>query len=270
MSETNIHPTAIIAPDAKIDPSTHIGPYTVIGPHVTIGKNNRIGPFCLIENTVMGDGNELIAHATIGVKPQDLSYDDSMQSMVKIGNGNKIRECVTIHRATNTEIPTTVGNNCLLMANSHVAHDCCLGNNIIIANTTGIAGHAHIADRVVCSGMVGIHQFVRVGRMCMLSGGSMLRQDVPPFCIVDGEHAKLIGLNVIGLRRNGMSHDEITQINRAFKKLFRSKMLLKDAIAQIEATQPIPAVQEMLDFCKESKRGITAAVQRKGHGHSEE
>ena len=270
MSETNIHPTAIIAPDAKIDPSTQIGPYTVIGPHVTIGKNNHIGPFCLIENTVMGDGNELIAHATIGVKPQDLSYDDAMQSMVHIGNGNKIRECVTIHRSTKEDVPTIVGNNCLLMANSHVAHDCCLGNNIIVANSTGIAGHVHIADRVVCSGLVGIHQFVRIGRMCMLSGGALIRQDVPPFCIVEGEHAKLVGLNIIGLRRNGLSHEEITQIKRAFKTLFRSKMLLKDAIAEVESSNPIPYVQELVDFCKEGKRGITAAVQRKSHGHDEE
>ena len=265
MSEMNIHPTAIIAPDAKIDPSTVIGPYTVIGPHVTIGKNNHIGPFCIIENTVMGGGNELIGHATIGVKPQDLSYDDSMQSMVHLGNGNKIRECVTIHRSTKEDVPTTVGNNCLLMANSHVAHDCQLGSNIIVANCTGIAGHVHIADRVVCSGLVAMHQFVRIGRMAMLSGGTMIRQDVPPFCIVDGNRAQLIGLNVIGLRRNGLSHDEITQISRAFKTLFRSKMLLKEAIAKVEAEPPIPLVQEMLDFCKESKRGITAAAQAKHH-----
>lgn len=265
MSETNIHPTAIIAPDAKIDPSTHIGPYTVIGPHVTIGKNNHIGPFCLIENTVMGDGNELIAHATIGVKPQDLSYDDAMQSMVHIGNGNKIRECVTIHRSTKEDVPTIVGNNCLLMANSHVAHDCCLGNNIIIANSTGVAGHVHMADRVVCSGLVGIHQFVRVGRMAMLSGGALLRQDIPPFCIAEGERGHLIGLNVIGLRRNGLTHEQITEISRAFKILFRSKMLLKDAIAKVEASKPGPYVQELVDFCKESKRGIAAAAQRKHH-----
>lgn len=269
MSETNIHPTAIIAPDAQIDPSTIIGPYTVIGSRTTIGKNNRIGPFCLIENTVMGDGNELIGHATIGVKPQDLSYDDSMQSMVCVGNNNKIRECVTIHRSTKIDLPTKVGNGCLLMANSHVAHDCQLGNSLIIANSTGIAGHVQMADRVVCSGMVGIHQFVRIGRMCMLSGGALIRQDVPPFCIVEGERAKLIGLNIIGMRRNGMTHEEITQVSRAFKTLFRSKMLLKDAIAKIEAEHPIAAVQEMVDFCKESKRGITAAAQRKHHGQDD-
>ena len=216
----------------------------------------------------MGDGNELIGHATIGVKPQDLSYDDSMQSMVHIGNKNKIRECVTIHRSTKEDVPTKVGDSCLLMANSHVAHDCQLGSNIIVANCTGIAGHVQMADRVVCSGLVAIHQFVRIGRMAMLSGGTMIRQDVPPFCIVDGDRAKLIGLNVIGMRRNGLSHEEITQVNRAFKTLFRSKMLLKDAIAKIEAEHPIALVQEMVDFCKESKRGITAAVQRK-HGQDD-
>jgi len=259
MSETHIHPTAIIAPDAQIDPSTYIGPYTVIGPHVTIGKNNHIGPFCLFENTVMGDGNEVIAHATIGVKPQDLSYDDSMQSMVHIGNGNKIRECVTIHRATNTEIPTRVGNNCLLMANSHVAHDCQLGSNIILANCTGIAGHVHIADRVITSGCVGIHQFVRVGRLAMLSGGAMAPQDIPPFCTAQGERARLVGLNIVGMRRAGMTREEITAVKHAFVTLFRSKKLLKDAIEELEATHPIAPVQEMLDFCKESKRGITAA-----------
>lgn len=259
MSETHIHPTAIIAPDAQIDPSTVIGPYTVIGPRVKIGKENRIGPFCLIENTVMGDGNELIAHATIGVKPQDLSYDDSMASMVHIGNNNKIRECVTIHRSTKVELPTRVGDGCLLMANAHVAHDCQLGNHLIIANSTGIAGHVHMADRVVSSGMVGIHQFVRIGRLAMLSGGAMIRQDIPPFCMVAGDRARLIGLNVVGLRRAGMSREEIMAIKHAFKTLFRSKMLLKDAIAKLEEEHPIPVVQEMLDFCKTTQRGLTAA-----------
>ncbi len=259
MSDKKIHPTAIIAPDAKIDPSTVIGPYTIIGPRVTIGKNNYIGPFCLIENTVMGDNNELIAHATVGVKPQDLSYDDSVQSMVHIGNGNKIRECVTIHRSTNVDVPTVVGNECLLMANSHVAHDCCLGNNIILANSTGIAGHVHLADRVITSGCVGVHQFVRVGKLAMLSGGAMVPLDIPPYCTAQGGRARLVGLNVVGMRRAGMNREEIMAVKRAFKVLFRSKLLLKDAIAQLEAEHPLPAVQEMLDFCKESKRGITAA-----------
>lgn len=261
MSDTHIHPTAIIDPSAKIDPSTVIGPYTVIGPNVTMGKNNHIGPFCIIENTVMGDNNEVIAYASIGVKPQDLSYD-GVESMVVMGNGNKIRECVTIHRSTSLENPTRLGNNCLLMANAHVAHDCQLGSNIILANSTGIAGHVHLADRVITSGMVGVHQFVRVGKLAMLSGGAMVPLDVPPFCTAQGERARLVGLNVVGMRRAGMGRDEIMAVKRAFKVLFRSKMLLKDAIAQLEASNPIPAVQEMLEFCKHTKRGITAAKRK--------
>lgn len=262
MSESLIHPTAVIAPDAKIDPSTVIGPYTVIGPRVTIGKNNHIGPFCLIENTVMGDGNEIIAHATIGVKPQDLSYDDSMQSMVEIGNKNKIRECVTIHRSTKPDVPTRIGNSCLLMANAHVAHDCQLGSNIILANCTGVAGHVQLADRVISSGMVGIHQFVRVGKLAMLSGGAMLPLDIPPYCTAQGQRARLVGLNVIGMRRAGMSREEIMAVKRAFKTLFRSKLMLKEAIAKLEAENPIAPVREMLEFCKESKRGIASAKRK--------
>ncbi len=262
MSDTHIHPTAIIDPSAKIDPSTVIGPYTIIGPNVTMGKNNHIGPFCIIENTVMGDDNEVIAHASIGVKPQDLSYDDSVQSMVIMGNGNKIRECVTIHRSTSVDNPTRLGDGCLLMANSHVAHDCQLGSHIILANSTGIAGHVHLADRVITSGMVGVHQFVRVGRLAMLSGGAMVPLDVPPFCTAQGERARLVGLNVVGMRRAGMKREEMAAVKRAFKVLFRSRMLLKDAIAQLEAEKPIAAVQEMVDFCKNTKRGVTAAKRK--------
>lgn len=261
MSDTRIHPTAIIDPSAKIDPTTYIGPYTVVGKNVTMGKNNHIGPFCLIENTEMGDGNEVIAHASIGVKPQDLSYN-GMESMVVIGNGNKIRECVTIHRSTKLDVPTRIGNNCLLMANAHIAHDCQLGSNIILANSTGIAGHVQLADRVISSGMVGVHQFVRVGKLAMLSGGAMLPLDVPPYCTAQGQRARLVGLNVIGMRRAGMSRDEIMAVKRAFKVLFRSKMMLNEAIAKLEAENPIAPVKEMLEFCKNSKRGIASAKRK--------
>ena len=145
------------------------------------------------------------------------------------------------------------------MANSHVAHDCQLGNNIILGNCTGVAGHVHIADRAIASGMVGMHQFVRIGRQAMISGGSMTVLDIPPYCTAQGERARLVGLNVIGMRRAGMSRDEITAVKRAFKTLFRSKMLLKDAIAQLEAENPIAPVKEMLEFCKNTQRGIASA-----------
>lgn len=256
---TNIHPTAVIDPSAKIDPSTVVGPYTIIGKDVIIGKNNKIGPFCVIENTTMGDNNELVASSFIGVKPQDLSYKDE-PTRVTLGNGNKIRECVTIHRSTNMQSPTSVGDNCLLMANSHVAHDCHLGSNIIIANSTAIAGHVTVEDRAVISGLIGIHQFSRIGTMAMLSGGSMVHQDVPPYCIAQGERARLVGINLVGLRRNGLSRETILNIKRAFKTLFRSGKMLREAIAEIESSHPGPEVQHLLDFCKNSPRGIVAAV----------
>lgn len=255
---TNIHPTAVIDPSAKIDPSTQIGPFTVIGANTVIGKNNKIGPYCVIENTTMGDNNQIIASAFIGVKPQDLSYRDE-DTRVTMGDGNQIRECVTIHRSTDLNSPTSIGNNCLLMANSHVAHDCHLGNNIIIANSTGVAGHVIVEDRVVMSGMVGIHQFARIGTMAMLSGGSMIPLDIPPFCIAQGERARLVGINVIGMRRAGLSKETIMAVRKTYRTLFRSGKRLEEAIAEVEATQPCAEVQHMLDFCKNSKRGITAA-----------
>lgn len=254
----NIHPTAVVDPSAQIDPSTIIGPYTVIGKDVIIGKNNNIGPFCVIENTTMGDDNELIASAFIGVKPQDLSYKDEPTRVI-IGNGNKIRECVTIHRSTDVNVPTSVGNNCLLMANSHIAHDCHLGSNIIIANSTAVAGHIVIEDRAVISGLIGIHQFSRIGTMAMLSGGTMVHQDVPPYCIAQGARSRLVGINLVGLRRNGLSREAILEIRRAYKALFRSGKMLSEALAELEATHPCAEVQHLIDFCKNSKRGIVAA-----------
>lgn len=257
----NIHPTAIIDPSAKIDPSTHIGPYSIIGANVVIGKENQIGPYCVIENTTMGDKNRIIASAFIGVAPQDLSYKGE-DTRVVMGDGNQIRECVTIHRSTKLDVPTSIGNNCLLMANSHVAHDCHLGNNIIVANCTGIAGHVIVEDRVVMSGMVGVHQFVRVGTMAMLSGGAMVPLDIPPYCIAQGERARLVGLNIVGMRRAGLSRETIMQIRQAFKFLFRGNKRLEDALTELEATHPCKEVQHMIDFCRTSPRGITAAKRK--------
>lgn len=255
---SNIHPTTVIDASAKIDPSTIIGPYTVIGPGVVIGKNNKIGPYCVIENTTMGDGNELIASSFIGVKPQDLKYKDE-PTRVTIGNGNQIRECVTIHRSTDLNSPTSIGNNCLLMANSHVAHDCHLGNNIIIANCSAVAGHVIVEDRAIISGLVGIHQFSRIGTMAMVSGGSGVAQDIPPYLIAQGERARLVGLNLVGLRRNGLSRETILAIKRAYKALFRSGKMLSEALAELEATHPCAEVQHLIDFCKNSARGVTSA-----------
>ena len=264
---SNIHATAIIHPTAKIDPSTVVGPYTIIGEDVQIGKNNHIGPYCVIENTTMGDNNELIASCFVGVKPQDLSYRDE-HTRVVMGNFNKIRECVTIHRSTDVNQPTTLGNGNLLMANSHLAHDVQMGNNCIIANSTGIAGHVIVEDRVVMSGMVGVHQFVRVGTLAMLSGGAMLPLDIPPYCIAQGERARVVGINLIGLRRAGLDRKVILDIKRAFKLLFRSGKRLEEAMAELEATHPGAEVQHIIDFCRASKRGV-ALAKKSMHEHDD-
>jgi len=258
---SNIHPTAVIDPSAKIDPSTVVGPFTVIGADVQIGKNNHIGPHCVIENTTMGDNNELIASCFIGVKPQDLSYKDE-HTRVVIGNGNKIRECVTIHRSTFVDKPTTLGNNCLLMANAHLAHDVQLGNNIIVANCTGIAGHVIVEDRVVISGLVGVHQFARIGTMAMVSGGSMVPLDIPPYCIAQGDRAKTVGINIIGMRRAGLDRTVISDVRRAYKILFRSDKRIEEACAELEAGNPCAEVKHMIDFCRSSQRGLTPAKRK--------
>lgn len=254
-----IHPTAIIDPSAKIGEGTVIGPFTIIGKNTVIGKNNKIGPSCIIENTTMGDENELIASCFIGVKPQDLSFQEGMESRVQMGNKNKIRECVTIHRATNLEQPTTIGDNCLLMANSHVAHDCVLGNNIILVNCCGVAGHVRIADHAILSGLTGIHQFVRIGRFAMLSGLSGLTLDLPPFCYATGTRAKLAGLNLVGLKRAGFKSETIRAIKHAYMELFLSDRTMEESLKLLRSKPQVPEVVELIEFCESTKRGLTTS-----------
>lgn len=258
MQPAKIHPTAIVDADAKIGNNVEIGPYTIIGKRVTIGDNTKIGPYCVIENTTMGKNNDVIASAFIGVKPQDLSYN-GMESMVVIGDGNKIRECVTIHRSTSMEQPTTIGNNCLLMANSHVAHDCILGNRIILVNCVGIAGHVHIDDGAIVSGLAAAHQFVRIGKYSMVSGLSGLTLDMPPYCRATGGRAKLVGLNTVGLVRNGFSKEAIRNIKNAYRELFLSNRTLKESIELLKSSNPAPEVMELITFCENTKRGLTSA-----------
>ena len=266
MQETNIHPSAIIDPSAKIGKNVQIGPYVIIGKNTEIGEGTKIGPFCVIENTKMGKNNDFIGSAYIGVKPQDLSYN-GLDSRVIIGDNNQIRENVTVHRATSLETPTTIGNNCLLMANAHVAHDCVLGNNIILVNNCGVAGHVHIANNVILSGMTAVHQFVRVGRFSMLSGLSGLTLDMPPFCRATGPRAKLVGLNTVGLRRAGFSREQISAIKTAYKKLFLDTAhTMKETLDILEKENPTPEVKELIDFCRGTKRGIMNARMRKVAG----
>jgi UDP-N-acetylglucosamine acyltransferase len=251
----NIHPTAIIHPSAKIHPSVIIGPYTIIGPEVVIEENVKIGSYCNIEFSIIKKNTRIFNSVCIGLLPQDVRHRGE-KSQVIIGENCIIREFVTIHRGTVTKL-TSVGNNCYLMAYSHIAHDCRVGNDVTITNCGTLAGHVVVEDGVNIGGLVAIHQYCRIGKLSMLGGGAMVSKDVPPFVMVVGDRAELRGINIVGLRRKGFSRDKIKEIKSAYKKLFRSKMPLSEAIAKVKQEKNLSEeIKYMIDFIENSKRGI--------------
>lgn len=256
---SNIHKTAIIDASAKIAKDVEIGPYVVIGKNVNIKAKNKIGPFCLIEHADIDTGNEFLAHVCVGTPPQDFAFDRNLKTMVKIGKNNIFRENFTVHRATKSETPTTIGNDGMFMANAHIGHDCQIGNGVVMVNSTGLSGHVQIDDKVVLSGLIGIHQFCRVGKMTMISGGAMVTLDVPPFCRAQGDRVKLAGLNLIGLKRNGVSRDKIVEIKNVYNELFLKAGTLEDKIKKLEKQKLCKEAMEMVKFCKASKRGVASA-----------
>jgi UDP-N-acetylglucosamine acyltransferase len=253
-----IHPTAIISPDAHLEEGVEIGPYSIIGSDVKIGKNTLIGPHTVIDDyTHIGEGNRIFQFCSIGAPPQDLKFGGE-KTRVVIGNFNTIREFVTIHRSTTADIGVTIiGDHNLLMAYTHVAHNCKLDNNIIMSNAATLAGHIHIEDYAIISGLTGIHQFCRIGEQCMIGGASAVVKDIPPYVIAQGNHAKLFGLNLIGLKRRNFSENTIKAISEAYRIIFRSKLLLEDAIKKAEAeVENLPEVNHFIKFIKESERGV--------------
>jgi UDP-N-acetylglucosamine acyltransferase len=253
-----IHPTAIISPDAHLEEGVEIGPYSIIGSDVKIGKNTLIGPHTVIDDyTHIGEGNHIFQFCSIGAPPQDLKFGGE-KTRVVIGNFNTIREFVTIHRSTTADIGVTIiGDHNLLMAYTHVAHNCKLDNNIIMSNAATLAGHIHIEDYAIISGLTGIHQFCRIGEHCMIGGASAVVKDIPPYVIAQGNHAKLFGLNLIGLKRRNFSEKTIKAISEAYRIIFRSKLLLEDAIKKAEAeVENLPEVNHFIKFIKESERGV--------------
>ncbi|MEN3013904.1 MAG: acyl-ACP--UDP-N-acetylglucosamine O-acyltransferase [Endomicrobiia bacterium] len=259
----NVHFTVIIHPTAKIHPTVKIGPYTVIGPNVVLEENVQIGSYCNLEYCTIKKNTKIFDSVCIGTLPQDVKYKGE-DTCVIVGENCVIREFVTIHRGTNTKL-TSVGNNCYLMAYSHIAHDCKVGNDVTIANCGTLAGHVTVEDGVNIGGLVAIHQFVKVGKLAMLGGGAMVSKDVPPFVMVVGDRAELWGVNVIGLRRKGFSKEKIKEIKIAYKKLFRSKLPLSEAIKKFEAENNSISeeVKYMIEFVKESKRGICRIPRKK-------
>jgi UDP-N-acetylglucosamine acyltransferase len=254
----NIHPTAIISPDATLAEGVEVGPYTIIGPDVNIGKNTSIGPHVVIEtHTDIGEECRISQFASLGGAPQDLKFRGE-KTRVVIGNHNTIREYVTINRATAADIGVTIiGDHNLLMAYCHVAHNCKLGNHIVMANAANLAGHIHVDDFAIIGGLTGVHQFTRIGAHCIIGGTSAVTKDVPPFVIAAGNFAKLYGLNIVGLKRRGFTDEMIQTIRKAYRIVFRSSMLLSTAIKKVEQeVEDLPEVRQFLDFIRKSERGV--------------
>ena len=253
-----IHPTAVVSPKANISEGVEIGPYTIIGPNVTIGKNTIVGPHVVIEaNTDMGEGCRIFQFASIGAVPQDLKFRGE-ETRVIIGNNNTIREFATIHRATSADIGVTIiGDRNLLMAYTHVAHNCKLENNIVMSNAVNLAGHIHVEDYVIIGGMTGIHQFTRIGAHAFIGGASAVSKDVPPFVLVSGNYAKPYGLNMIGLKRRGFKEETLQALKKAYQIIFRSSLLLKVAIEKVKnEIEDLPEIKQFIEFIEKSERGI--------------
>jgi len=254
----NIHSTAIVSKKAKIADRVFIGPYTIITDNVAIGQDTLIGAHCLIEgNTTIGESCEIFNGAVIGSRPQDSKYKNE-NSFLEIGDNNIIREYCTFNLGTEEGGKTIVGNSNLFMAYAHVAHDCRVGNNCIIANAGTLAGHVTIEDRAVVGGLVAIHQFVKIGKLSIIGGCSKVVQDIPPYSTCDGHPARVYGLNLVGLRRNDIAKESIKQLHRAFMILFNEGLTIKHALDKIaKEIHPLSAeVTYLVDFVQNSERGI--------------
>ena len=253
-----IHSTAVISKKAEIAPGVEIGPYAVIGDNVVIGENTKIGSHCVIDgHTTVGKNCKIFTGAVIGSQPQDLKYAGE-KSFLEVGDDNIIREYCTFNPGTKEGTKTIVGNGNLIMAYSHVAHDCVVGNNCIIANCGTLAGHVTIEDMSVIGGIVAVHQFVRVGKLSIIGGCSKVVQDIPPFSTCDGHPARVYGLNLIGLRRHQVPRDSIKLLNDSYRILFNSGLSTKHALEQIQKEiKQADEVAYLINFAKNSERGLS-------------
>lgn len=251
-----ISPMAFVHPDAKLGDGNIIGPFCYIDADVVIGDNNVFqNSVTLNQGTRLGSGNEIFPGASISTKPQDLKFKGEITTC-EIGDNNSIRENVTISRGTASKGTTKVGSNNLLMENMHIAHDCVIGSNCIIGNSTKFAGEVVVDDCAIVSGSVLVHQFCHIGGYVMIQGGSRTSQDIPPFVIAGKEPIKYAGLNLIGLRRRGFSLETIELIRKAYDILY-SKGILKEGIAEIKATLPMTKeIEYIIDFVETAQRGI--------------
>jgi UDP-N-acetylglucosamine acyltransferase len=252
-----IHPTAIVSPNAKIGTNVEIGPYAIIHDDVEIGNDCFIGAQAgIYDGARIGNNVKIFQSASVSNAPQDLKYANE-KTYLYIGDNTVVREFTALHRGTTATGKTTIGSNCLIMALSHVAHDCVVGNNVIIAGGVMLAGHVQIEDTVIIGGLSAIHQFCKVGQHTMAGGGSMINADVPPYCMTSGYPARFMGLNVIGLRRRGFSNEDINAIKEAYRIFYNSGLLHTEALEKVkEQFSENPVVKTIIDFISSSQRGI--------------
>jgi UDP-N-acetylglucosamine acyltransferase len=253
-----IHPTAIVDPQAEIDSDVEIGAYSIVGAGVRIGKGSKIHSHVVVQGrTILGEANVIFPFATVGSAPQDLKYQGEPSELI-IGNRNTIREYVSLNPGTRGGgMVTRVGDQNLLMMYCHIAHDCIVGNRNVVANGATLGGHVIIEDFVIVGGLVGIHQFVRIGTGAILGAGSMVSKDVPPYCNATGDRAKLHGLNVEGLKRRGFDKSIVDAIRKAYRICFQSKLKTEDALRKIRQELPaIPEVEKFVSFVAASERGV--------------
>ena len=260
---TKVDKSALVAKKARLGSNVLVGPGSIIGDNVTVGDNTQIGAYCVIEgNTCLGNNCQVFTGAVIGSDPQDLKYKGE-KSFVIIGDNNIFREYITVNPGTSENAKTVIGSNNLLMAYSHIAHDCIVGNDCIIANSGTLAGHVEISDRVVIGGLVAIHQFCRVGKASIIGGCSKVVQDIPPFSTCDGHPARVYGVNLVGLRRSGVKNEEILRIKQAFKIAFFSGFNKTHALEELrKGFQEIGLISDLISFIQTSQRGICKAAQK--------
>ena len=255
-----IHPTAIVSPLASLGRNVRIGPYCIVGANVELGDDCVLHSHVVLEgHSKFGRANEFFPFAVIGGKTQDLKYVGD-PTYLEVGDHNVFRENCTVHRGTHESLPTRIGSHNLLLCYSHVAHDCQLGDHIILSNSVGLAGHITVEDHAIVSGFAAVHQFCRIGRHSIIGGLSKITQDVPPFMIVDGNPAGTRGINAIGLQRRGFSEDDIKALKSAYKKLFLKKDgNLATSLSSLKATHAAdtPQVAHLIDFIEKSERGVT-------------
>jgi UDP-N-acetylglucosamine acyltransferase len=266
-SSARIHATALVSAEADLADDVEVGPFVVIEGAVRLGPGCVVRPYVhLVGPLTMGRGNTIYSGAVLGERPQHTRYNNE-PTCVEIGDDNVFRENVTVHRGTTQSWKTVIGSRNFLMAGAHVAHDCRIGNGCILANGSLVGGHCTIDDGVFLSGNSAVHQFVHIGRLALLSGASGTTKDMPPFIIQQNINT-VVGINVVGMRRAGMSSGEIDAVRRAYHILFRDGLALPNALAQLENQMgSVAAVRELIDFIRASKRGINA-VRDRGHRSS--